>query len=81
MKRERVVEKTQEIFRDIFNDHELVIHDGFSAHDRGDWDSLNHINLIGTIQREFNIKFELSELQQLKNVGAMIDLILKKINP
>lgn len=78
MSRGNVVIRTQEIFRDIFDDHSLVIYDSLSANELGNWDSLNHINLLGAIQREFNIKFALSELQHLNNVGAIIDLILRK---
>jgi len=78
MSRENVVKRTQEIFRDIFNDSSIVIYDSMSANNLGNWDSLNHINLLGAIQLEFNIKIELIELQYLNNVGAIIDLILKK---
>ncbi len=79
MTRDEAVKRTQSIFRDIFDDSGLVIYDSMTANDIGDWDSLNHINLLGAIQQEFKIKFELMELQQLSNVGAIIDLILKKV--
>ncbi len=79
MTRDEAVKRTQSIFRDIFDDSGLVIYDRMTANDIGDWDSLNHINLLGAIQQEFKIKFELMELQQLNNVGAIIDLILKKV--
>ena len=78
MTRENVFKKTQELFREIFNDDTLVISDQTSANNIGDWDSLNHINLISSIQKEFEIKFELRELEHLSNVGAIIDLIIKK---
>ena len=78
MTREDVVKRTQEVFRDIFDDHDLVINDSMTAKDIGDWESLNHISLLGAIQQEFKIKFELGELQYLNNVGAIIHLILKK---
>jgi len=78
MSRETILIRTQDIFRDIFNAPSLVIHDDLSAYDIGDWDSLNHINLISAIQQEFRIKFELNELQKLKTVGIIIDSILKK---
>lgn len=81
MSREIVVKRTQAVFREIFDDEQLVINDSMSASNLANWDSLNHINLIGAIQREFNIKFELNEVQHLTNVGRFIDLIIKKINP
>jgi acyl carrier protein len=43
-----------------------------------DWDSLAHINLVVAIEKRFRIKFALGELQSLKNVGDMLDLIARK---
>jgi acyl carrier protein len=73
-----VKNRTQAIFRDIFNDPNLVIYDSMTAYDLDDWDSLNHVNLMSAIQKEFEIKFELSELERLNNVGDIIKFILKK---
>lgn len=79
MKKEVVFIKIQEIFRDIFDDEELVIQDSTNSSDIEDWDSLNHINLVVAIENDLNIKFDLEELSNLKNVGAMIDLIMIKL--
>jgi len=76
--RERVFNNVQDIFRDIFDDKGLLIADNTTAADIEDWDSLNHINLINAIEKEFNIRFALGELESLKDVGAMIELILEK---
>jgi len=43
------------------------------------WDSLAHINLISAIEQQFGIGFTLGELQELKNVGEMIDLMERKL--
>ena len=42
------------------------------------WDSLAHISLIALVEREFRVKFALGELEELKNIGDMIDLIERK---
>jgi len=78
MTREQVSEEVQEIFRDIFDDESLVIENNTTAEDIEEWDSLNHINLISAIEKEFNIHFALGELQSLKDVGVMIDMITEK---
>jgi len=49
-----------------------------TAVDVAEWDSLNHINLIVAIEREFKIKFTTAEVAGLKNAGDLIDLILRK---
>ncbi|RAP35864.1 acyl carrier protein [Candidatus Marinamargulisbacteria bacterium SCGC AAA071-K20] len=78
MTRDEIFEETQEIFRDIFDDEELVITDETNADHIEDWDSLNHINLVTAIEKSLVIHFALGELEGLKNVGDMIELIIKK---
>ena len=80
MTREEIFTGVQDIFRDIFDEDDLVISDSTSSDDVEEWDSLNHINLVSAIEKEFKIKLALGELMTLKDVGAMIDLIIKKIN-
>ena len=79
MTREEVFNGVQDIFRDIFDEDDLVISDSTSSGEIEDWDSLNHINLVSAIEKEFKIKFALGELMTLKNVGAMIDLMVDKL--
>jgi len=69
----------QEIFRDIFDDPSLVITRDSSASTVEDWDSLAHVNLVTAIEKRYKIRFALGELQELKNVGDMIDLIQEKL--
>ena len=78
MTREYIAEKVQEIFRDIFDDDELVITDETNADDIEDWDSLEHISLIVAMEKEFNMKFDIKQVNKLENVGGMIDLILEQ---
>ncbi len=79
MTREEVFNSVQDIFRDIFDEDDMVIEDKTSSDDIEDWDSLNHINLVSAIEKEFRIRFALGELMSLKDVGAMIDLMVEKL--
>jgi len=79
MTRESVFKGVQDIFRDIFDEDDLIISESTSSKDIEDWDSLNHINLVSAIEKEFKIRFALGELMTLKDVGAMIDLMLEKL--
>ena len=80
MKKEDLFENIQEIFRDIFDDEFLTIESSTNSNDIEDWDSLNHINLVVAIENEFSIKFGFDEISDLKDVGAMVDLIMIKKN-
>lgn len=75
-----VFQKVEEIFREVFDQEELEIHEETCAEDIEDWDSLEQINLLIAMEKEFDIKFELKEVSQLKNVGEMVSLIQEKIN-
>ncbi len=79
MTKEMIFNNVQEIFRDIFDDEDLIINDNTNSDTIEDWDSLNHINLVSAIEKEFKIKFSLPELLNLKDVGEMNSLILEKI--
>jgi acyl carrier protein len=79
MIREEIFNGVQDIFRDIFDEDEMIIKDSSSSDDIEDWDSLNHINLVSAIEKEFKIRFALGELITLKDVGSMIDLMVEKL--
>ena len=79
MSREEIFEKVQEIFRDVFDDEELVISDQTNSDEIEDWDSLEHISLIVSMEKEFSMKFDIKEVNKLENVGEMIDLIKRKM--
>lgn len=76
MERENVYARVTEVFKDVFDDDSIVINDNTTAEDIDDWDSLTHISLLNAIEDEFNIHFDMKAVHNLKNVGAMIDLII-----
>ncbi len=80
MTKNDIFDKVHEIFKDIFEDEDLLITNDTSSDSIEDWDSLNHINLVSAIEQEFKIKFTLNEIFALKNVGDMIDLMSVKID-
>ena len=75
-----ILKKLQPIFQDIFEDDELSITAESNADTVEDWDSLAHIVLIFTIEQEFEIKFALGELEAMKNVGDMVELMQTKLS-
>lgn len=70
--------RIQSIFQDVFDEPGLTITGATTASDVPGWDSLTNINLIFAIEREFNVKFALGEIQELNNVGEMVQRIEKK---
>jgi acyl carrier protein len=76
---DNLLEEVQAIFRDVFDQPDLIITRESNASTVEDWDSLAHVNLVTAIERRHKVKFALGELQDLKNVGDMLDLLAKKL--
>ena len=74
-----ILDELQPIFHDIFDDASIVVTENTNASMIEDWDSLSHIRLVAAIEKHFAVKFALGELQGLKNVGDMIELIQEKL--
>ena len=79
MTKNGVLVKLTNIFREIFNDREIVRNSKMTAQDIDNWDSLTHMLLISKIEEEFEIKFKLKELNNLNNVGNLVEIINEKI--
>ena len=69
----------QEIFRDVFDDESIVISEETTSDDIEDWDSFAQMNLIVAMEKQFRVKFNIKEINSLKNVGEMIELIKARI--
>ena len=66
------------VFRDVFDDNALEIHEAMTAKDVPDWDSLNHINLVVAVERSFRVRLTTREVSALEKVGDLIALLEKK---
>lgn len=79
MTREEVFDKLTEVFRTVFDDDSITLNDSTTSADIEDWDSLEHIDLIVSVEKAFGMKFSMSETTGMKNVGEMVDIILSRI--
>ena len=73
------LEEVQSIFRDVLDQPDLKLTRESNGRNVKDWDSLAHINLVTAVATRYKIKFALGELEDLKDVGDMIDLIKVKL--
>lgn len=79
MERTEVFDKINEIFREVFEDEELTVTDATTANDVDGWDSLMHLSLINEIEVAFGVKFTMGEIQGSKNVGELVDALIKHL--
>lgn len=79
MERIKVLDRLTVIFRSVFNNESLILKDSLTANDVDNWDSLTHMLLITEIEEGFSIKFKLKDLNKMRNVGDMIEIIMSKL--
>ena len=79
MSKEEVFAKLNEVFRDVFDDESITVTEATTADDIEEWDSLEHINLLASVEQEFGMKFNMGQVVSMKNVGEMADIILGQI--
>ena len=70
MNRNNVIERLTEVFRDVFDDHSIIISERTTSEDIED--------LVEAVEDEFKLRFKMKEVSGMKNVGEMIDIICER---
>ena len=66
------------IFRELFDDDDIVIRPELTANDVPGWDSMAHVRLMLLVEREFQVRFPAAEVASLGNVGDLVSLISRR---
>lgn len=77
MNQTEVIEKLQNIFDTVFLEP-VVLTPATSAADIEEWDSLAHISLVVAVEKEFQVRFRMGEVENTENVGEFADLIIRR---
>ncbi len=67
-----------EIFNDVFMVDDMKLTPELTAKDVKGWDSFKQIEIMVSVEERFNIKLSTREIDSLKNVGDLADVIAKK---
>jgi acyl carrier protein len=79
MDQREIYQRLTKIFIQVLGDEQMVLKPATTAEDVPGWDSFNHVNIIVGAEMEFGVKFNASELEDLKNVGDFVALIEKRL--
>ena len=79
MTREDIVAKLTPIAQSMLKDDNLVISDDLSAANVPTWTSLSFMMLLTEIENQFGFKFKMMEILSLRNMGAIIEAIVKHV--
>lgn len=78
MSREEGAARLTEIMRDVFDVDDLQYSDNLKADDVEGWDSLSHVRFLVTVEKEFGFRFTSSEIDSFKNLGEVLDVIVRR---
>ena len=77
MSRGEILAKLTAVFRDVFDDDDLILTEATTRDDVEGWDSLANINLVVSIEDEFNISFSMDNIVDIKTVGDLADVVME----
>ncbi len=64
--------------KDAFDEEDIAYSDGLTADDIEEWDSLSNVRFIISVEREFDVRFTVGEIEGFANVGELVDKIVEK---
>ena len=68
-----------EILRDTFDNDDLVAVPTMTAAQVEGWDSMGNVRLFLSVEQEFGVRFNASEISGIKNLGELVALLQQKI--
>lgn len=78
MDKDTVMKELNEIFVQVLGTPDLQLTADLSADDIDEWDSLTNMTIVSEIEKHWGVKFKLRDIIRMKNIGDMVDTILKK---
>lgn len=76
-----IISQLNEVFRNVFKKPDLEVFRAMTAADVKGWDSLSHVEMIAQVEKAFQVKFKMKDVMKWKNVGDLIDTLLRYKNP
>lgn len=74
-----IKERINDVLISVLGHNDFDMRDDMTAKDVDGWDSLSHMMIISRIEEEFHIKFRLRDLNKLKNMGSLVQVIHSKL--
>ena len=72
-----IKEQIKKIMTEVFEIESSLVNDEISQNNTGQWDSLNHLNLIVEIEEEFDISFTPEQIGSMTSLEIILDEIEK----
>ena len=73
-----MVDKVKEIFAELFSIESEDFNEDLDMNSVIGWDSMNHLNLIISLEQSFKVSFTTDEVIQMISVRNIIEILKKK---
>jgi acyl carrier protein len=66
------------IMQEVLDDPKVTLTPTTTADDVEGWDSMSNITFVVEVERRFGIKFNTAEVEEMRNVGDLLEIISAK---
>jgi len=73
--------RLEKILRELFSLTVEIIDENWTSDDIPAWDSVNHLNLVLEIEKEFGVKLEIEDMLTVEKIGDLSRMLEKKMVP
>ncbi len=80
MDRREILAGIQDIIATSLEQPDLQVTMRTRAEDVVGWDSFNHVNIIVAIEDRFNLEFKSGEVEKMRGVGDLVQLLEQKLS-
>lgn len=74
----QILAQLSAIMQEVLDDPDVKFTRATTADDVDGWDSMSNITFVVEVERRFGIKFNTAEVEEMRSVGDMVDLIAAK---
>lgn len=73
-------EQVKQVMADILSLDTATIDNSTSKDSTASWDSLSHINLIVALEQEFQVSFDVTEIESMLSYTDIMDTLGRKLH-
>jgi acyl carrier protein len=79
MNHDDILAQLTDILRNVLDKDDITLTRATTANEIDGWDSLAQVRIVLAAEKKFGLRFNTSEMGPLPNVGALVDLIARKL--
>ncbi len=80
MNTDQITQKIRDVVADELDLSDLELTPDTQASDVEGWDSLAHLRIMLGLEQSFGVRFDVSEISSVENIGGLVALIRSKVS-